>query len=139
MFKRCYSKHYLEKQPSYKGCMVCEEWKTFSVFEEWFDKNYYTIENEIMCIDKDILFKGNKIYSPETCIFVPKSINSMFVSGKAKRGSLPIGVSYDSESGKYQAYYTENSKHKRIGRYDDPEDAFIAYKEKRESQGKTLF
>lgn len=85
-----------------------------------------------MCIDKDILKKGNKIYSPQTCVFVPKQINSLFVFSKSRRGNLPVGVSYDKEQKKYQAYYTVNGKHIRIGRYDNLEEAFLAYKKRKE-------
>ena len=67
MIKRCDNKL---KNRKY-DCYCCDEWLIFENFKKWFDKNYYQIENERMALDKDILFKGNKIYSPETCIFVP--------------------------------------------------------------------
>lgn len=79
MIRRCYDKKIQEeKHKSYKNCSVCEEWHNYSNFKEWFDINYYELKGESITLDKDILIKGNKVYSPETCIFVPKSINSMF-------------------------------------------------------------
>ena len=78
MMKRCYSKDYHKRFPTYKGCTVCEEWLNYQNFGKWFDDNFYQIENEIMCLDKDILHKGNKIYSPDTCVFVPQRINTLF-------------------------------------------------------------
>jgi len=66
MLKRCYSKIYQEKNRAYIECAVFNEWLVFSVFKSWMEEQNWK-ENEL---DKDILFNGNKIYSPETCIFV---------------------------------------------------------------------
>ena len=93
MFLRCYDEKVQEKQPSYKRCFVDEQWHNFQNFAEWFDKNYNPEIMEGWHLDKDILVKGNKIYSPETCCFVPQEINTLIISCKAKRGELPIGVS----------------------------------------------
>lgn len=75
MISRCYNPDYLEKHPTYEKCEVCEEWLYFQDFAEWFHKNYYKVDNEIVDLDKDFLCILNnyedKIYSPETCIFVP--------------------------------------------------------------------
>ena len=79
MLQRCYSECYKNK-PTYIDCSVCEEWLCYENFKKWYDKNYYRVENEIMNLDKDILVKGNKIYSPETCCFVPKRLNVLFVN-----------------------------------------------------------
>ena len=78
MLGRCYNEYNLKRRPTYKGCEVCDEWLNFQNFAEWFDNNYYTIDNEAVCLDKDILIKGNKTYSPEACVFVPITINSLF-------------------------------------------------------------
>ena len=79
MIKRCYDVKFQEKQPTYKGVTVCKEWLCYANFKKWYDEHIYTIENEIIQLDKDILIKGNKLYSPNTCIFVPHRINSLFV------------------------------------------------------------
>ena len=78
MMKRCYDLKFQEKYPTYKGCTVCQEWWNFQVFAEWYYSHYYEIENERMALDKDILCKGNKLYSPDTCVFVPQFINTLF-------------------------------------------------------------
>ena len=72
MLRRCYDEKQLNRNTSYKGCTVCEEWHNFQNFAKWYEENYYKIDGETMALDKDILSKDNKIYSPETCIFVPK-------------------------------------------------------------------
>ena len=77
MLERCYYPKYQEKYPTYKDCEVCESWHNFQAFAEWYNDNYYEIHGEVMCLDKDILIKGNKIYSPETCVFVPEKINNL--------------------------------------------------------------
>lgn len=80
MLMRCYSEEYQIKKPSYVDCSVCNEWHNFQNFAEWYEENYYEISGEKMQLDKDILFKGNKIYSPDTCIFVPIKVNAVFKS-----------------------------------------------------------
>lgn len=82
MLERCYSKKYQQRKPTYKGCTVCDEWLNFQNFAEWYNKNYYEINGETICLDKDILVIGNKLYSPNTCIFVPNSINVLFATRK---------------------------------------------------------
>ena len=132
MISRCHDNYLLEKEPSYKQCIICEEWKEYSSFDKWFNENYYEIENEKMELDKDILFKGNKIYSPETCIFVPKNINLLFIKSDAKRGEYPIGVNYNKRSGKFRARCGEYGKRVNLGTFDTPEEAFNAYKNEKE-------
>lgn len=92
MMKRCFDKKCQIKNPTYKGCTVCEEWHNFQNFAKWYYDNYYEIEGEIMHLDKDIIFKGNKIYSPQTCILVPKRINELFTKSDKVRGKYPIGI-----------------------------------------------
>lgn len=79
MLQRCYDPYFLNKHPTYRDCIVCEEWHNFQNFAKWYDENYYEIGEEIMSLDKDILVKGNKIYSPETCVFVSQRINTLII------------------------------------------------------------
>lgn len=78
MLERCYSPYYQKRKPTYHNCFVFMEWCTFQNFAEWFDENYYEVEGETMCLDKDILISGNKLYQPDRCIFVPNKINVLF-------------------------------------------------------------
>lgn len=131
MLKRCYvsESHY----SAYNGCVVCEEWHNFQNFAEWYNCNYYQIEGENMCLDKDIIHKGNKIYSPDTCVFVPRKINNIFTNRKNHRGKLPIGVT--KRHGQRYIARCENlisSTRDEAGRYDTAEDAFIGYKKYKE-------
>ena len=139
MLKRCYSKKFHKKYPTYINCEVADEWLNFQNFAKWYYNNYYEIENEKMCLDKDILVKGNKIYSPETCVFVSEKINSLFTKSNKCRGEYPIGVSYHKQTGKFVAkcrvYDLKERKRKitHLGYYNTPEEAFNVYKEFKEN------
>ena len=137
MLKRCYSSKFQEKNPSYKGCYVCDNWLYYSNFKKWYDENYYEIDGKILQLDKDILVKGNKVYSPDTCVFVPKFINSLFTKCQNSRGELPIGVHYHKRDKKYVAQLSvcKNGKStlKSLGYYNTPNEAFEAYKQAKES------
>lgn len=127
MHRRCYDPKCQEKHPSYKGCKVCKEWNNYQEFTKWDNENYYEVGNEQMALDKDILCKGNKIYSPETCVYVPQSINKLFVKRDKCRGEYPIGVR--KYGNKFQARLCKgNEKEIHLGLFNTPEEAFLAYK-----------
>lgn len=135
---RCYDPKKKEKLPTYIDCSVCEEWHSYSNFKKWFDKNYYELPtdfNERTELDKDILIKGNKIYSPSTCIFVPRKINTLFTKRKADRGNTPIGVHY--RYGRYETVLSATILGKTtttvVGIYKTAEEAFLAYKDFKEN------
>lgn len=132
MIHRCYNKKFHERQPQYKECTVCEEWKNYSIFKKWYNENYYTIGNEQMDLDKDILFKKNKVYSPDTCCIVPHGINTLFINGKKKRGDLPVGVHFDTDKKRYRAQMNYLGKMTKLGTFKDSIDAFERYKEHKE-------
>ena len=126
LLQRCYDTKLHEKYPTYKNCTTCEEWHNFQNFAKWYDENYYEIDGEIMCLDKDILIKGNKVYSPETCIFVPRRINILFTKTDANRGNLPIGVTQKND--KYVITMRINKKFVSNKSYKTPQEAFKVYK-----------
>lgn len=129
---RCYDPYKLNKYPTYRDCIVCEEWHNFQNFAQWYEENYYEIEGEKMCLDKDILVKGNKIYSPTTCIFVTQRINNLIVKSDASRGKYPIGVRWHKENNKFEAKCSivdkEDNKTIYLGLYDTSKEAFSSYK-----------
>lgn len=77
MLHRCYSENTHARQPTYKDCSVDPHWHNFQNFAKWFEENYNNEYMQDWQLDKDILFEGNKVYSPETCCFVPREINIM--------------------------------------------------------------
>lgn len=133
MLARCYSESRLKASPTYNGCNVHEDWFNFQNFANWFNENYYEIPGQKTTLDKDILLKGNKIYGPDTCIFVPEDINLLFVKRNANRGECPIGVNYHKVSSKYKAECRNHSGNKKhLGLYINKEEAFRAYKKYKE-------
>lgn len=126
MLRRCYSAKKHKKWPSYEGCSVCTEWHYFSNFKKWFDENYV----DGYALDKDIIAKGNRIYSPETCCFVPARINNIILNRKIDRGEYPIGVT--KKWSKYYAHVSIGSKSIRIGAFASVKEAFDAYKDEKE-------
>jgi hypothetical protein len=135
MLQRCYDKGYHQKRPTYIGCSVIEKWHNFQIFAAWYDQNYYEVNEQRMELDKDILIKGNKIYSPDTCIFVPKNINTLFTKCDSKRGKHPIGVCFrkDSKQNPYLARCCNNKGNRiYIDYFSTAEEAFQAYKTHKE-------
>lgn len=121
MLERCYSKKFLDKHRTYRGCSVDEKWHNFQIFGEWFEENYV----DGWELDKDILFKGNKVYSLETCCFVPKEINLIF---SIKPASL------NTKKSKFVAQIAKNNKKKHLGVFPSKEEADIIYNKHKEEQ-----
>lgn len=133
ILRRCYDSKLHAKRPSYIECEVAEDWYNFQNFAEWYYNNYYEVPDQRMALDKDILCKSNKVYSPDTCVFTPSRINTLFVKCNSKRGDLPIGVSYHKQHNKYQASCNDNLGHLiYLGLYETPEEAFEIYKQYKE-------
>lgn len=128
MIRRCYDAEHMHYNPTYEGCTVCDEWLCYKNFKEWFDKNYYEVEEQRMALDKDILVKGNKFYSPTTCCIIPMCINSLFTKADKFRGELPIGVSFNKVYKKYSSICMEDGKSICLGYFDTIEESFNKYK-----------
>ena len=139
MIKRCYDPYSLNKKMTYIDCYVCEEWHCFQNFAQWWEENVYNCNNERMCLDKDILVKGNKVYSPETCIIVPERINILFIKCNKSRGKYPIGVSeYYNKKTNYKGLVVkcntlEKKEHLGYFPLNRPFQAFTCYKQFKEN------
>jgi hypothetical protein len=137
IIKRTTSGSYLQtKKSCYIGCTVADEWRNYDNFYSWYiSQTGYNLEGYE--VDKDLLIKGNKVYSSDTCVLLPKFINSILTTSKASRTTLPIGVMYNPKINKFIARCrtTENGERKKktIGYYPSPEEAFVAYKKYREN------
>ena len=90
------------------------------------------------CLDKDILFTGNKTYSETACVFVPQGINKFFTDRGNYRGEYPVGVHFDKASGKFKGQCNVNGKRQRLGLFSTPQEAFTAYKPSKENLCKQL-
>lgn len=124
MIRRCYDKDSERNYPTYAGCFVCQEWASFTNYYHWFRENYVPEWQ----IDKDLLYPGNKVYSPETCLFVPKWLNCFLLNNSASRGEYPVGVCKLGK--KYSAFCNNPStgKQEYIGLYASPNEAHEAWK-----------
>lgn len=109
MVNRALSKNFKLKYPTYENVTICEEWLLFSNFANWAFAEY----RQGLTIDKDILALSNKIYSPETCCFVPHYINIAAVS-RSKAGELPVGVYKYMSGGKL--LYKQNCRDFKSGK-----------------------
>jgi hypothetical protein len=132
MLQRCYSKKYQEKQPTYIGCSVAKEWHNYQNFSKWFEDNYI----EGYALDKDIIIKDNKVYSPDTCCFVPQEVNNLFTKRKSHRGEYLIGVYFDKRINKFKAVCNVNGESKYLGVFCSEIEAFESYKIVKEQTAK---
>lgn len=124
MLTRCYSELWLTQHPSYVGCFVCPEWKTFSSFRGWM----ITQQWEGKQLDKDLLITGNKIYSSETCVFIEQRLNLFIIESKTSKGQHPPGVSWDKKASKYRAQGQSAFAGKRLlGFFSTPYEAHLAW------------
>ena len=142
MLQRCYSAKFQEKKPTYIDCRVCDDWLYYPNFKKWYEENYYEVENKTAQLDKDIIIKGNKVYSPDTCIFVPNFINSLFTKRQNDRGAFPVGVYYKKANKKYVAQlsvFKDGKKtQKYLGWFDTVDEAFEVYKQAKEDYIKEI-
>jgi hypothetical protein len=122
MIGRSYDEKTQKIHPTYIGCSVDERWHNFQNYAKWYEENL----RDGFEVDKDILFKGNKIYSPKTCCFVPTEINNLFVKSNKQRIDLPIGVVKSGK--KFRAIIRKGVDNIDLGTYKFIQEAFNAYK-----------
>ena len=129
MLERCYSKKFLESYPTYIGTSVCAEWLSATAFRKWMEEQDW----QGKCLDKDIIFPGNRLYSPETCAFVLATTNTFVIARDACRGDYPIGVSLHKPTGKYQARCKNpfTGKKEYLGLFSTPEEAHEAWRKRK--------
>lgn len=138
MIQRCYAEYIHRTKVTYKNVKVCEEWHRYSTFRKWYLENYI----DGCDMDKDLLQHGikNKIYSPETVVFLPREINCVLITNKRRRGKFPIGVCKHDNT--YYAYmnigHGEERKGKLIGSSTTAYGAFLLYKKEKEAYIKQL-
>ena len=125
MLERCYSTKLQERKPTYKGCSVTDEWKTFSNFRAWM----MTQDWEGNQLDKDLLFEGNKVYSPETCVFVSGMVNNFTIDRGNDRGEFLIGVSWHKGANKFASRCCNPFTKKReyLGLFTSEQEAHEAW------------
>ena len=136
MIERCYNEKFHQLRPTYEGCTVSDEFKDYSKWREWYDK--YPYKQDDWQLDKDLLAKGNKIYSSETCVFLPHIINSTLTKSNKTRGEYLIGVYFGTHNNKFKSYLSKRGKKMWLGSFNTEIEAFNAYKQSKESYIKEL-
>jgi len=87
LLERCYNLESQTKNPTYFGCQASQNFKDYSYFHGWC-QNQIGFHQENFQLDKDLLLKGNRIYSEDTCLFVPKELNSLLTTTRASSGGF---------------------------------------------------
>ena len=133
MLQRCYSNTFQKKQPTYEGCEVSENFKSYEYFYEWCHKQI-GFDNEGWHLDKDLLVKGNKVYSEDSCVFIPVEINLVLTKRTASRGEHLIGVCWNKIANAFVSQVSKNKgKQEHLGLFNTETEAFSAYKVAKES------
>jgi hypothetical protein len=139
VLRRCCSEKLKANRPHYREASICTDWLSFATFFEWVNLEVgYKGKPVGMELDKDILVKGNKVYSPTTCCFVPSRINKLLTDRRSHRGQYPIGVTFNKTGGRLAASLNCNGVDVFLGLHDTPEAAFLAYKTAKESYVKEV-
>ncbi len=124
MLIRCYNPSTQEKQVTYKGCTVCDDWLYLSNFKRWMEQQDWKGKQ----LDKDLLVGGNKVYSPETCLFITSPVNKVLTLRGRGRGSYPVGCHYSVRDSAYVAQCSDGKGGRLfLGRHKTPMEAHRAW------------
>jgi len=127
MLNRCYSSDYHIKHPIYEDATVCKEWHNFQVFGEWYDNQRM---EDGWQLDKDLLSGGKKVYSPDTCVFIPRELNIFLIRDNGNR-DCPTGVDRVGSRYRSQIQCSLSGRRLHLGTYNTIEEADLAYRNKR--------
>jgi hypothetical protein len=130
MLERVYDEKYHDKEPTYKDVKLCEEWHNFQSFAKWFEK-HYPKNGDKYDLDKDLKSNENKIYSPNTCIFIPQSLNNFMANVYSNNTSGNVGVSWNKRTSKWEARIHIDGKKKFLGLFANKAEASEVYQKAR--------
>ena len=133
MLQRCYSEAFKKKYLTYDVCGASENFKSFEYFYEWCQKQV-GFGNQDWQLDKDLLIEGNKVYSENTCVFIPSEVNLVLIKSDNIRGKHPIGVHWSNSNKAFVAKVKKNKgKQEHLGLFNTEIEAFNAYKKAKEA------
>ena len=137
VLRRCYSDDFKKKNPTYEGCEVSDNFKSYEYFYEWCHSQIgfgNEGDENPFHLDKDLLTKGNKVYSEDSCIFIPQEINSLLTKRTTSRGEHLIGVYWCKTNKAFVAQVSKNKgKQEHLGFFKTELEAFNAYKQAKEA------
>ncbi len=137
MLNRCYGKTNRNNLSAYENCTVSENFKNFTYFKDWCNKQV-GFNEPLFQLDKDLLMRGNRIYSENTCCFIPQEINVAISVKKDKANSLPVGFSNYTTQGKFRVELSKRNVSVYLGVYDTIEEGMYVYKQAKEAYIKEL-
>lgn len=127
MLERCYSVILRARRPTYIGCSVVPEWHSFMVFKRWMEQQDWQGKH----LDKDLLIEGNKVYGPETCVFVGAKLNNFTIDRGAARGQWPLGVSLCGVKYRADCKNPFNENDVYLGHFTCPHEAHEAWRKRK--------
>jgi len=129
MLMRCYDPKFQAKRPTYIGCSVVPEWLSFMTFRAWMVWQDW----QDRVLDKDLLIPGNRVYSPQTCVFISHGLNNFTTDSAAARGEFPLGVYWHRQSGKFMARCSNpfTGKQEHLGLFTCPDEAHEAWRKRK--------
>lgn len=136
LFCRCYNPATHERQSRYKDCTVAPIWHNWQNFAEWYESHesfglgYH--------LDKDLLVRGNTVYSPETCVMLPRELNNLISESKPSSKGYPRGVGKKNGANQYHVRVGGGKDRKYVGGYYTIEEASAAYVKAKERYVKNL-
>jgi len=132
ILRRCYNPKYQSKRPTYIDCSICSEWLDFQVFAKWFEESYPN-DGEQYQLDKDLKLIGNRVYSPEACLFVPQIVNSFTTDCGRARGEYMIGVDWHKQGKKFRSLCGNplTKKREHLGLFADELSAHLAWRKRK--------
>lgn len=133
MLKRCYGTTERVKMTAYNDCSVCNEWHNYQAFASWYVRQ---IKEYGWALDKDVIIKNNKEYSPEACCFLPIELNSLLTDRRNHRGNCSQGVY--AKNGKFIAQINIDSQNTYLGQFDTDAEAYRVYKAAKEDNVKRV-
>lgn len=144
MLTRCYCESEIIKHPTYKDCYVCDEWLNYQKFAKWtttqrfFNVADTSSDGRSMALDKDLLVPNNKVYSPDTCCFLPNKINCAIGGKLSGDKKLPSGVYWHKASNSYTSSIQVDGVQVHLGCFKDPEEAFKTFCTHKQQQIRSL-
>jgi len=126
MLRRCYS---ADTYKTYSECRTIDAWHRFSNFKKWMEKQNW----EGCDLDKDILYKNNKLYSPETCAFVSPSVNRFLIQCGSEGSTKSLGTYWNKRKKKYTSCCSNpfSGKVEYLGEYHYQWEAHEAWRKRK--------
>jgi hypothetical protein len=128
MIQRCYDTKCHRTKPWYQGCSTVVDWHRFTAFRAWMEQQDW----QGRVLDKNLVRYGNKVYGPDTCLFVPQHLNALLTLRGNARGPHPLGVTQVTGGGRtktFKAQLHTGRGQKILGYFETPEEAAEVYRQ----------